>query len=462
MIVKRLEIGAFSPGVNQIVIKAGILAGVLALTLAAKLLPLFPSLRGMLGPLGAAPILSQYILYLAPFIFLGYCLATGGRLLRWSYLDLFYGGILIIQLTSFFWMNRGFHPVNLMLGNLSVFFLFLLIRNLPLDWGRNHLLFLIMIPAIPILGEAIHGLAQLVSGAAQISGSLYNYNFFGQLIAMLVPLAASQILTSRHGWAYRLAALVVTGFLAFIILKTTSRTSILGLILALSIALLLYFLPELRETWQGWSHTARIIVGGSLVAASGLSLYLFYSIRPLSVWGRLLLVKIGLRIFSQHPFTGIGFGEIHGNLARYQGEYFTSVGGGDMERILAGGSVSTFNGYLETAIETGIVGLLLYIPFWLLVLWTGVELIKGEKMTTPPSGDNDHRLPFPLNLGKKTLQGDTDNMLGFGIGAALVLFMLMSIPYAPVKIPQVWIVFNYILGIALLLKDSRAVEGEPR
>lgn len=189
-----------------------------------------------------------------------------------------------------------------------------------------------------------------------------------------------------------------------------------------------------------------------LAACSGM--YFAYSLRPLSVWARLHLFKLGLYMFFENLLTGIGFGEIFPRLSEFQGKYFSQGFGNGTDRILAGNPGAVTSEYLERAVETGILGLLLYIPFWFLILRTIFILINRESAHPKQNPGLGGGISALRELGYRILLGERSNMACFGAGTVILLFMFMSLSYSPSRILQINLLFSYFLGIAVSLSES--------
>lgn len=434
-------------------IQGAVLFLVFSASLLAKIPILKPSFREILSPVGSQELYSSMILYSAPFLFLLYCLASKGENLRISRFDLLYGSITMLHLVSHFWVNRGFQPVNPILINICIFFLYLLSRNIQAFQMKNSALFMLAIPIIPIAAEACQGLLQANNGHLPVKGPFFNYNFMGMLLAMGVPLAVSQIFPRGKSLLYRVTALGFSLFLFTIIILTTSRTASCGTVLALGGAFTVLYWDNLQDVWNGRRPLTKIAGVASAIIASGSALYFAYSLRPLSVWGRLHLAKIGVYIFSDNFLAGIGFGEISTTMGRYQRDYFLLGKGTELDRLLAGTPGAVTSEYLEAAVETGVIGLFLYIPFWIMILAMAFSLIKPLKSSGAIKSENG-LLSSLRNLGLRIWKGERNDMARFGAGTTLLLFMIMSISYSPSRIIQLSIVFNYVLGISVSLYEA--------
>ena len=437
-----------------LLVQAGVLILVFSASLLAKIPTLRPSFREILSPIGSQELFSSIILYSAPFFFLLYCLASNREHLKISRFDLIYGSITLLHLVSYFWVNRGFHPVNPILINICIFFLYLLSRNIQAFQMKNSALFMLAIPIIPIAAEACQGLLQANNGHLPVKGPFLNYNFMGMLLAMGMPLAVSQVFAGRKGPLYRITALGFSLFLFTIIILTTSRTAACGTVLALGGAFTILYRADLLTAWKSCHPLTKIAAASAAIISSGSALYYVYSLRPLSVWGRLHLAKIGVYIFSDNFLAGIGFGEIPNTMARYQRDYFLMGNGTELDRLLAGTPGAVTSEFLEAAVETGAIGLLLYIPFWILILAMAFSLIRPTETSGMLKPARNGFLPSLWNLGLIIWKGEQHDMVRFGAGTTLLLYMIMSISYSPSRIIQISMIFSYVLGISVSLHEA--------
>jgi len=433
----------------------GILFLVFSASFLAQAPVLFPSTRPHLGFLNTSDFYSSLILYSSPFLCLISMAVTRTKHIRCGVIDLVYGGTVVMNAVSFFYFKKSgqiYDPVVLSTG---AFFIYLFMRTLPRKWLKDNILILLLVPVIPAVAEACHAYLQWLHGQSPVIASYYNYNFLGMVLAMSVPLVFSQALTASRGNLYRAASLLLTVFLLLAVVMTTSRTAGCGLMIALSVAYAWRYADSFRAAWGRMGFFLQIVSAAGMTSVAFYLIYLVYSLRPLSVWGRILLAKIGLFMFGQHPIAGIGFAQIPVELARYQGSFFQSFNGTELERLLAGTPRAVTSVYLKTLVELGLLGLILYIPFWFLVLRTGLLLAgnhETENRETDQTGKNGNLF---LRLSRRILKGEKNDMIGFGVGAVLILFMTISITYSPVRIAPVYLVFNYILGIGIVLLEGR-------
>lgn len=92
-----------------------------------------------------------------------------------------------------------------------------------------------------------------------------------------------------------------------------------------------------------------------------------YWLKPLSASGRLLVWKVSGQMIKDKPFTGFGRNGFEANYLYYQAEYMQTKASDD-EKYVAGNIHHAFNEPIRIAVEHGMVGLIFYALFVLLVL----------------------------------------------------------------------------------------------
>lgn len=98
--------------------------------------------------------------------------------------------------------------------------------------------------------------------------------------------------------------------------------------------------------------------------------------------GRLLIYKISWNMFSEHPVTGIGWGNFQRDYGLYQAAYFSAANYSQKEFLLAGNTYYAFNDYWEFIVETGVIGAVCLFTFLCFI----VRLAYHRLHTTPKDG----------------------------------------------------------------------------
>ena len=110
-------------------------------------------------------------------------------------------------------------------------------------------------------------------------------------------------------------------------------------------------------------HTKKVlVVTVATIFSSGL-LIAFYTLKPISADGRLLIWKVGYGMIKDKPATGFGKGGFEANYLYYQAKYLLTENATEKEKYIAGNTHMAFNDFLRIGVEHGITGLVLYMAF---------------------------------------------------------------------------------------------------
>ncbi|RMG78622.1 MAG: hypothetical protein D6707_09595, partial [Bacteroidetes bacterium] len=123
----------------------------------------------------------------------------------------------------------------------------------------------------------------------------------------------------------------------------------------------------------------------SLILIILLSVLLYY-IRPASANARLLIWRISLNMIKDHPVTGIGLGNFAVKYMNYQAKFFKNPAHINKWAGVAGNVNHAHNEFLQIFIETGMIGLFLFLTFLFFTYRDTFRLIISTKL------NNEHRL----------------------------------------------------------------------
>lgn len=93
-----------------------------------------------------------------------------------------------------------------------------------------------------------------------------------------------------------------------------------------------------------------------------------YKFKTNSAQGRLLVWKISLGIIKDHPILGIGFDSFKGSYNNYQAKYFASHGTA-IEKEVAGDILYSFNEFMQSFVELGLIGVIIGLSILFIVLF---------------------------------------------------------------------------------------------
>lgn len=101
-----------------------------------------------------------------------------------------------------------------------------------------------------------------------------------------------------------------------------------------------------------------ICITGLFITIAGTGIY---HLKKDSADGRLLMWKVTSRIISEHPMTGVGWGNFAGAYGQAQANYFAEGKATPQEEWVAGSPEYAFNEFLQITAEHGIFGLILFL-----------------------------------------------------------------------------------------------------
>ncbi|MDR1120911.1 MAG: O-antigen ligase family protein [Dysgonamonadaceae bacterium] len=225
------------------------------------------------------------------------------------------------------------------------------------------------------LVEAIWGLRQLYGfdtsqhSLFKLTGSFFNPGPYAGYLAVVFPMAlylsknvlAKDSLRDKGAGKLFLGGLGVFTCIAILLVlpAAMSRASWLAVLAGSAVVIRFHYSEHIRKFYLQHKKHIRII-GGTvalflLIAATGM-----YYLKKNSADGRALTWKISLQTIAKHPF-GVGLGNFSGAYGETQAAYFASGQATETEQLVAGNPEYGFNEYLQIAVESGIVALLLFV-----------------------------------------------------------------------------------------------------
>ena len=228
-----------------------------------------------------------------------------------------------------------------------------------------------VLASISLLQIATHttndlwGLVQIQTGniyadvtEARAAGPVGDPNFYGQILLMTLPLAAFLAVTSRRHLFYAVAALAIFAG----VLATYSRGAMLS-VLAMCV-----LVPFVVRVQRGLIVKAALAAAVLMAVAPATVVQRFHTVsdivgktsgdqpeeaRDASVDKRKLLLGVGVRMFEDAPFFGVGAGNFGKHYARYANE----IGSSAPQYDDPGDRQFPHSLYVELAAENGLLGL---------------------------------------------------------------------------------------------------------
>ncbi|PWV46211.1 O-antigen ligase family protein [Chitinophaga sp. S165] len=281
--------------------------------------------------------------------------------------------------------------------------------------------------------EATLGIYQVVVGSKElISGhppGTFNSPAIYACFLAITFIAALFVLSTPYYAAWKpvvkswIAGILLT-VMAIALVLSGSRAAGLSLIVALFIfvqkKLIVLQLPSLKSI-----RTAGMV---SLTTIMLTFIWALIKVNPDSLRGRLLIWKITLQMVKEHPFTGVGVGNINFAYAKMQARYFSSTRSG-YEQLLASLTQETYSEPLRLLACFGWVG-------FALVLISLVLVFSSGKDTSSIWTDTD-----------------MENMVNAQL-CFIVCFSCFSFPFSNIVITLLAILF-----LSIKLKSNRQIFG---
>lgn len=197
-----------------------------------------------------------------------------------------------------------------------------------------------------------------------LTGCSENPNVTAILLVMMLPLLYDKVVDRKEKRVPYGVLLVLT--LLFVILLKC-RTAYLGLLVMIVVKILSH--RQIRQWWKGrtlWYKTGLTLGLVTFAVALGVGLY---QMKRDSANGRLLVWKVSAQMMKQHP-EGIGVGMFEHDYNLSQANYWQSGLATEAERWVSDTVFMAYNDYLETGVETGILGTLFLLTFFVSVIVT--------------------------------------------------------------------------------------------
>ena len=263
------------------------------------------------------------------------------------------------------------------------------------------------------LVEAVWGLRQLYGflpsqhSLFSLTGSFFNPGPYAGYLAVVFPLALQVFLDKSYelrvknegreksmSWMLKVKSFFPFPFLTLssciaillVLPAAMSRASWLAVIAGSLVVLAAHYWEEIKT--KSYELRQFMIKGEKakrklllVLSSSFLTLILFaalagmYFIKKDSADGRTLMWKISLQAAMKHPL-GVGLGNFSGAYGEAQAAYFAAGKGTDTEELVAGNPDYGFNEYLQIAVESGIVSLVLFLA---IIVFSFRALIKSKK-----------------------------------------------------------------------------------
>lgn len=224
------------------------------------------------------------------------------------------------------------------------------------------------------------GFANVMFVEERYAGPLQDPNYFGALLAFLLPIAAGRAVFGP-GRGMQAAGLIASLILIAAVILTGSRGAMIAVVVGFAAflftldrrrALTLVALLGVAAVVVGMVFSQQVLTRFALVYEPSVSGFA----NDISVEGRLASWKVAWQLFSDHPWLGIGAGNFN--------DYFQNTAL-NLGLIFRGEGRSPHSLYLEALSELGIVGLGLMLTILIAALMGAVRasraLVAGGRIS---------------------------------------------------------------------------------
>jgi O-antigen polymerase len=204
--------------------------------------------------------------------------------------------------------------------------------------------------------------------AFDVTGSFDNPAGFIAVLSLLFPIGVYWCIKSKK-LEQRLVFFSV-GLILFSIIISGSRTGLLAVIISTILILMLEF--HLFSKIKRLKYFKLIVFSSIILLLASLSV--LYMWRPDSANGRLLIWDISTEMIKDKPLIGFGYQGFQANYMNYQAQYFEQNLHSRFKQ-LADNVTHPFNEFIKTAVNHGIIGLLLCVLLISFLFW---KILKSK------------------------------------------------------------------------------------
>lgn len=234
------------------------------------------------------------------------------------------------------------------------------------DWLKQIYFILMAFGYIQFIFCALQlaGIIPSFSPISPVSGTFNNTSKLCIYLTCMLPLVVQTGLmshvTTSTGKLVRVASIFyVLGWIA-LVLAMGSRTSILSGFIGMCV--FIFFKTGLARYLKG--NVGKLLLSTAILLLMCTLVVLLMHYKKDSANGRLLIWKVAGSGIREAPLQGHGFNAFQTKYEDYQAAYFQQQYN-QKESMIADNMIVAMNDYIETAFNLGVVGLLLYIGFWL-------------------------------------------------------------------------------------------------
>ncbi len=274
------------------------------------------------------------------------------------------------------------------------------------------------------------GLTKSYNHYFTVTGTWQNPNVTAMFLAITIP--SILIMTFKEKGIikkfYILGIVIIVA--ALVMLKC--RTALVGAIVS-SVILFNYQYSIYEWLKSKLNIYAKIGLLVSSIVIIGVVSFYAYEAKKASADGRKLVWKVTLNMIAHKPLTGYGYGSFEKNYNLNQANYFENGNGTVAEKENAGHVKMAYNEFLENSEEGGIIGLMFFMGFLVLILL--YPIIKKAK----------NQQPEKLDKKTSSIPYKHEKILFVGAYSAIVAFAIMSLLNFTIQaLPMMCVLMLYI------------------
>jgi O-antigen ligase len=271
----------------------------------------------------------------------------------------------------------------------SLLLLYFTIKHMSNRLGlhsRKKINFIVIFVIFSALIQVLIGLFQLYgilpsyNDDFRITGTTSNPAMFSLYLAVLFPIIFSWYLSpdiiGKCSKGIKTVAFLTLAVIVVILISTLIRTAWIGILGGGMVVLLFYYHRQIRKIIGNISWLKKIII---LCFTAGLLLtggYRLYLLKAHSAYGRLFIWEVALDMLKENPVTGVGYNRFAAEYNDWQAKYFMAHPEQTEKTFVADNVQIAYNEFLQTAVETGIVGILLFMS---IILFLTVRIARKFK-----------------------------------------------------------------------------------
>lgn len=213
--------------------------------------------------------------------------------------------------------------------------------------------------------------------AGYITGSFFNPSLLGGMLASAFPLIFSiykantcQNTLISHSKSVEKYLSGATIFLILIVIPVTlSRAAWIGLLAGIGVLFIIEGFYKKAILWiKSQKSHLRVSILIAVPVLIIVLLFLAYFFKRDSADGRVLIWKVTTQMWFQKPLFGHGFDAVNSSYQAFQTDYFQKNTFSENEAMVAGNVNWSFNEFLQSGAELGIIGIFLFWGWILLSL----------------------------------------------------------------------------------------------